>query len=82
MTDEQKIRKAWRECPPFKVGEVLRMPEPFEPPTMLRVGTEPCEASHDLIEFRHESGTMDGRPAKRVLGKLRDTEIQVAFSYK
>ncbi len=81
MTDNEKIRAAWEECPSFPEGQVWRVSAPVEPLTTFDDGQAVCTRADDVVEFRHERGLHDGRRARRILGKLGDTEIQVAFAY-
>ena len=81
MTDEMKIRQAWRKAPSWNFAErpVLKMPEPLDF-SELPIGPEgvPTSATINVVEFRSERKAYNGRPAYRVVGKLRETEVTVA----
>lgn len=81
MNDKQKIRKAWKNCPRFSADRTWRVPEPIEPFVEWRDNGVAPERNLYAVEFRHEFGTKDGRPARRIMGRLRDTEVEVAFAF-
>lgn len=87
MDDAAKIKEAWRTSPPWDFGQqpVLYRPIPFDwNETDFPIGDEghqPLRTTFDKIEFKIEYGRRNGRPASRIMGRLRDTAIEVASGY-
>ena len=83
MTDADKIRDAWHSTVRWpEPGNILRMSEPMESAFRVSDGADSYDEVRRIIEFRYEQGTLNGRRASRVMGKLGDTDIEVSISYE
>ena len=82
MTDSDKIRDAWHSTVGWpKPGNVLRVHIP-PPVRCVPLVDVPVKEESGNVEFRYEQGTLNGRRASRVMGKLGDTDIEVSISYE
>lgn len=83
MTDAEIIRATWEKIGMYRItwveGVVVSLPPPH--PTAFSGGREPCYEQAQHVHFWRETGQHNGRPADRIMGKFRDTEIMLTMNY-
>lgn len=83
MTDEEVILEAWGRRPSWDWDSRPRMnmaPQQGLKP-VWRDKNQIFDEPFDLITFRRETGSVDGKPAARVVGAYRKTEMQVELGF-